>query len=79
MATRKETVTKPRYWLGDEPTTCQISGHKITKAFVDGATRSGTWAIMCLLCARTVGMGVAPGRGQLYEKQADGRWLKTEG
>jgi len=36
----------------------------------------GPWANMCCDCHARCGEGVGTGKGQLYEKQTDGRWLK---
>lgn len=68
------------YWVGDAPKVCDIfPAHKITTVFVDGRTRRGPWASMCVACHAEYGYGFGTGRGQKYEKQADGRFKKTEG
>lgn len=55
-------------WTGSVPDKCDTCGAPIDGEFYDAATKMGP------------GRGrVGPGRGQKYEKQADGRWLKTEG
>jgi hypothetical protein len=66
------------YWMGPVPLECQISGRVLGKRFVDGSTSRG-WAIMHPMAHADHGRGLGTGRGQLYEKQADGRWLKIEG
>jgi len=77
MSTTKHEV----HWVGDAPTRCDWNTrHKITKTFVDGRTRrSGSWANMCLDCHREHGIGLGIGRGQQYQKQLGGRWLKIAG
>lgn len=73
-------MEKPkRYWMGTEPTKCELSGRPIVDRFIDGATSRGYWAIMHPLTFMDYGRGLGMGRGQLYEKQADGRWLKIDG
>lgn len=67
-----------RYWMGDVPSKCQISGRPLVDRFVDGATLRG-WAILHPITHTEYGRGLGMGRGQLYEKQADGRWLKIDG
>lgn len=44
----------------------------------DAATAYG-WANLCERCFRDHGRGLGTGRGQRYERQNDGRWLKTAG
>lgn len=75
-------TSKPRYWMGDPPTACDIdASHKITDTFIDGSTSRG-WANMCPACHTEYGRGLGTGRGQKYEKrEVEGktRWLKVEG
>lgn len=71
-------LTAPVTWIGSVPTHCQLSGRKLTKQFVDGNTGAG-WAIMHPQYFRSIGGRYGTGRGQLYEKTADGRWQKIEG
>ena len=57
-------------WRGLPPNACQILGpgcKGITETFVDGATRGGPWAIMCITCHRTHGVGLGTGKGQMYD------------
>lgn len=68
-----------KYWQGSVPTKCDINGEPFLKEFVDGKTTMGPWANMCPQCFRDYGVGLGTGRGQKYEKQDDGRWMKTEG
>jgi len=76
---------EPRYWMG--PVRCDFCGNTEPDAFVDGQTKMGPWAIMCLTsqvphtanCFEHNGKGVNPGVGQKYVKQDDGRYMKGEG
>jgi hypothetical protein len=70
---------QPVQWLGDTPTNCDIGGETIGNAFVDGATKYGPWGFMCPSCHARYGYGLGTGRGQLYQLQPDGKWLKTKG
>jgi hypothetical protein len=67
------------YWIGPAPTQCDLCAEPITDTFIDGKTIMGPWANMCSNCYEEKGVGLGIGRGQLYGKQADGRWLKTKG
>jgi len=68
------------YWRSPVPETCQLSGRKITDKFVDGRVPgTTTWGEMHPAYFRQLGGAFGQGNGQLYEKQADGRWLKVEG
>ena len=75
-----ETPKKePKYWLGDAPDKCDVGGCPITTTFVDGKTNMGPWGFMCPTCHSRHGYGLGTGKGQVYTKQDDGRWLKTGG
>jgi hypothetical protein len=68
----------PRYWTGPVGEKDDF-GAPITDEFIDGATLQGPWAIMAPSTWKRHGRGLGSGRGQRYEKQTDGRWLKVEG
>lgn len=70
--------TTPTYWTG---TIKQFDdfGYPIIDKFIDGKTFRGPWAIMTPHAHDQWGRGLGTGKGQLYEKQEDGRWLKTQG
>jgi hypothetical protein len=70
---------EPVYWISEPPDRCDICGKLIHFTFIDGATSRGPWANMDLACHRMHGRGIGPGRGQMYRRQDDGRWLKVEG
>lgn len=40
---------------------------------------TGPWGNLCAECFRGNGCRLGTGRGQKYEKQADGRWIKVGG
>jgi hypothetical protein len=67
------------HWLGQSPTRCEICKRSIEETFVDAATLQGPWMVLCLRCHECHGRGFGPQRGQLYERQPDGQWLKLEG
>ncbi len=66
-------------WSGDPPAHCDLCKAPIKKVFVDGKTAYGPWAHMCRKCHLTQGGLLGTGRGQLYRKDAEGRWVKQEG
>ena len=67
-----------KYWCGDAPTVCQVCDQPITDTFIDGRTMWGCWACMCRECWEMKGEGLGDGLGQMYGRQADGRWRKAE-
>jgi len=46
---------------------CQLCGAERCEVIVDGATRSGPWAYMCVDCHKEAGYGLGIGRGQMYK------------
>jgi hypothetical protein len=74
------TVAEPVYWVGNVPAKCEICQQPIGLTIVDARTKpQNRWGIIDLKCHRIYGFGVGVGNGQVYRKQEDGRWLKTEG
>ena len=69
----------PRYWIGDPDPQCDLCRKPFGKVFIDGKTDAGPWGNMCPACHRQHGVGLGLGRGQKYQRQADGRWLKVGG
>ena len=47
---------------------CNLCAKERLSEFVDGKTRMGPWANMCLPCFRKVGVGLGVGRGQRYAR-----------
>jgi len=68
-----------RYWMGSNPTECDICHEPIGEEFVDGQTGFGPWANMCMMCFGAYGRGIGQGSGQHYRKQTDGRFKKIAG
>lgn len=83
LASKEQTSTlskEPVYWIGEVPTSCQLSGKRITTKFVDGRVPGmSSWANMHPKYFEALGGTFGMGCGQLYEKQENGRWLKVEG
>ena len=50
---------------------CNLCGKVNLSEFVDGATRIGPWANMCMPCFKRVGKGLGVGRGQRYARVAE--------
>jgi hypothetical protein len=69
----------PIYWHGESPDRCIVCRQPFRNSFIDGATRAGRWGLLDLACHRVHGLGLGVGKGQLFRRQPDGRWLKTEG
>lgn len=53
-------------WYGILPKKCDICKRLLKRFFVDGRTKMGPWAIMCLSCYRELGVGIGTGKGQKY-------------
>lgn len=70
-------------WLGTPPDACDLCGRGIMRTFIDGRTRSGSWAIMCPSCRIEEGLiELGTGRGQKYEARgvlSEKVWVKTAG
>lgn len=70
------TAPIPIYWMRTDPEVCDLCHRPLGNTFVDGATKpQGRCGVLDLRCHREHGVG----RGQLYRRQGDGRWLQTEG
>jgi len=76
---KQRAILKPRYWAGSGPTNCDVCKRALRTVFTDGRIYSGHWAFTCDPCASTHGVTLGLGRGQRYEKQEDGRWMKVGG
>ena len=59
-------MNEQKFWDGPPPRRCDLCGEPIVAAFVDGKTRMGPWATMCLDCHDLNGVGFGPGLGQIY-------------
>lgn len=47
--------------------TCELCRKTGQTVIVDGRTREGYWAWMCMACHRAYGVGLGTGRGQLFD------------
>jgi hypothetical protein len=72
-------ATRRLYWAGSKLDKCEICRQSLTETVVDGKTLMGPWALMCPACYSNYGLGLGTGRGQMYKRQSNGRWLKTAG
>lgn len=64
-------------WVGDLPIHCDLCQKKLLgKGFIDGKTIMGPWGIMCYKCFTRYGVGIGPGKGQLYHIETG---IKLEG
>lgn len=84
------TTSRKKIWYGSPPQ-CDIAvhgvipgmpstSHDLDGQFVDGKTKMGPWAMMCLPCHRRYGVGLGTGRGQRYSLETEsGEWVKVEG
>lgn len=64
------------------PEKCDVCGVGLSgrSFFVDGRVgESGEWRDMCSQCFFLGGARIGPGKGQLYHRQNDGRWLLVGG
>jgi len=84
-----------KYWIGPAPDQCDVCKGSFKApmradimfdAVVSlptsrtlAPTKRSIWANVCTDCFLQFGTGLGQGRGQKYEKQQDGRWLKVAG
>ena len=56
-------------WFGTWPAKCDLCSADLSKhpTFIDGRTQAGPWAMLCEYCHFLDGVGVGPGRGQVYD------------
>ena len=67
-------------WLSTPPVECQLCGESITQVFYDARTFVGPWACVCPACFHLSCVGLGLGRGQRYEREAEGGpFVKTKG
>lgn len=72
-------MRQPRYWTGPAPVHCDLCNAEITDTFYDAGLPRGPWGFFCNDCFTQNALKLGTGYGQKYEKQADGKWLKTGG
>ena len=74
------STTVVKYWMGLVSLKCEVCSLPLTHRFHDAQLRDfNCWGNVCDRCHKAYGFGHGTGIGQRYEKQADGRWLKTKG
>ena len=66
-------------YYANPPSRCDLCQVVIDSIFFDCKTRMGPWGNICRGCFQSNGIGLGIGKGQRYEKQADGKFLKTAG
>ena len=77
-------MSQPKYWIGRVRATDDF-GVPIENIFYDARTFLGPWATMAPSSFELHRLGtdeassLGTGKGQRYERQPDGRWLKTGG
>jgi hypothetical protein len=55
-------------WRGSPAIKCEIcEASLVGHSFIDGATKMGPWAKMCVACHKEIGTGLGQGRGQMYD------------
>jgi hypothetical protein len=59
-------------FLGERVVKCEVCSEQLGPFFIDGKLVTGPWAIMCLECHAEFGLGLGPGRGQLYVASLEG-------
>ena len=69
---------RPVFWTGPL-TDCDIDHRPFVAVMYDAKTKSGPWGNLCDRCFEAHGVGLGTGLGQRYERQDDGRWLRTAG
>ena len=75
-----ETSAAPVFWKGTVPEKCDICRNPFRGVIIDGRVQGTSRnANMHPGCHRTRGVGLGPGRGQMFRLQSDGRWLLTNG
>jgi hypothetical protein len=72
------TGKRPIYWMG-RVGLCDKCRKPLGNRIIDGATENGPWGLFDPACHKEIGIGLGTGRGQAFEKQEDGRYLKVEG
>lgn len=67
------------YWLSPIGVCDDCGGEFTNGVMYDAKTQYGPWGNLCQACFSRIGVGLGIGYGQKYVKQADGKWLCTEG
>jgi hypothetical protein len=67
------------YWIGSNPTHCQVNGTPLGDVMYDANVPGIGWGNIGHDAFVSYGCSLGLGRGQKYERQPDGRWLKVAG
>ncbi len=79
-ASKRFEIGKLIKWAHEVPAVCDLNPrHTITTVFVDGKTKNGPWARMCVPCHNAKGVGLGLGKGQKYVKLDGENFYNTEG
>lgn len=73
------SAVKSVYWCGALEDKCNTCFGSFGSVMYDARTHGGQWGNLCQHCFRRFANGLGTGKGQMYAKQDDGRWLKTGG
>ena len=65
-------------WTSPPPSQCDLCNKPIVDVFIDGKTRIGPWACMCLSCHKEEGGMLGHGEGQKYQL-IEGKYTKVAG
>lgn len=66
------------YWMGSNPTRCQLTGEPLGDVMYDANTGRG-WGNIGQEAFDKLGCRLGVGYGQKYERQENGKWLMVEG
>ena len=66
-------------WIGPPPAKCDVCHEPIQRMFFDCLTDFGPWGCLCPSCHALHGYGIGQGRGQRYERDNNGNYIKTGG
>lgn len=57
---------------------CDICKKPLSSTYIDGKTKQGPWANMCLSCHKAFGVGLGLGKGQVFDAKTGERCDKEE-
>ena len=72
-------MTSQVFWLSPLEDKCQLYGIPFFGVMYDANLPGYGWGNYCEMAFWQRGGTLGTGRGQKYEKQSDGRWLKVAG
>lgn len=60
-----------KQWSGTWPTKCDLCKKDLKQEdkFFDARTWFGPWALMCVVCFASEGVGLGLGKGQMYDSK----------